>query len=68
MLCYDRIEYSEGIDVNRKSVSKEYDICDYQYFLNYSIKVVDLELVFTDCFYNLGSTDQVMQNRIPELR
>ena len=51
MLCYDRIEYSEGIDVNRKSASKEYDICDYQYFLNYSIKVtrmVDLELVFTD--------------------
>ena len=68
MLCYDRIEYSEGIDVNRKKASKEYDICDYQYFLNYSIKVVDLELVFTDCFYNLGSTDQVMQNRIPQLR
>ena len=43
MLCYDRIEYSEGIDVNRKSASKEYDICDYQYFLNYSIKVVDLD-------------------------
>ena len=31
MLEYDRIDISEGIDVN-KNASKEYDICHYQYF------------------------------------
>ena len=31
---YDRIDISEGIDINKTSASKEYDICDYWYFLN----------------------------------
>ena len=26
MLYYDRIDFSEGIDINKKSPSKEYDI------------------------------------------
>ena len=38
MLCYDRIDVSEGIDVNKTSASKEFDICHYCYFLNYSFK------------------------------
>ena len=38
MLYYDRIEVSEGIDVNKTSASKECDICHYWYFLNYSFK------------------------------
>ena len=38
MLYYDRIDVSEGIDVNKTSVSKECDICHYWYFLNYSFK------------------------------
>ena len=38
MLYYDRIEVSEGIDVNKTSTSKECDICHYWYFLNYSFK------------------------------
>ena len=38
MLYYDRIDVSEGIDVNKTSASKEYDICYYWYFLNYSFK------------------------------
>ena len=29
MLEYDRINISEGIDVNKTSLSKEYDICHY---------------------------------------
>ena len=29
MLEYDRIDISEGIDVNKTSVSKEFDICHY---------------------------------------
>ena len=36
MIYYDRIGISEGIDVNKTSVSKEYDVCHYWYFLNYS--------------------------------
>ena len=32
MLEYDRIDISEGIDVNKTSLSKECDICYYWYF------------------------------------
>ena len=38
MLYFDRIEVSEGIDVNKTSASKMCDICHYWYFLNYSLK------------------------------
>ena len=38
MLYYDRIDVSEGIDVNKTSVSKDCNICHYWYFLNYSFK------------------------------
>ena len=38
MLHYDRIDVSEGIDVNKTSASKECDICHYWYFLNDSFK------------------------------
>ena len=38
MLYFDRIDVSEGIDVNKTSASKEYDICDYWYFLNKCFK------------------------------
>ena len=38
MLYYDRIDVSEGIDVNKTSASKECDICHYWYFLYYSFK------------------------------
>ena len=34
MLEYDRIDISEGIDVNKTSASKECDICHYWYFKN----------------------------------
>ena len=32
MLEYDRIDISEGIDVNKTNASKKCDICHYQYF------------------------------------
>ena len=38
MLYYDKIDVSEGIDVNKTSASKECDVCHYWYFLNYSFK------------------------------
>ena len=34
MSYYDRIDVSEGVDVNKTSASKECDICHYWYFLN----------------------------------
>ena len=38
MLYYERIDASEGIDVNKASASKESDVCHYWYFFNYSFK------------------------------
>ena len=38
MLYFDRIDVSEGIDVNKTSASKECDIFHYRYFLTYSFK------------------------------
>ena len=35
MLHYDRIDVSEGTDVNKTSASKECNICQYWYFLSY---------------------------------
>ena len=34
MLHYDRIDVSEGIDVNKTSASKDCIICHYSYFLD----------------------------------
>ena len=38
MIYYDRVDFSEGIDVNKTSASKEYDVCHYWYFLTYSFE------------------------------
>ena len=38
MLYFDRTDISEGIDINKTSALKEWDICHYWYFLNYSFK------------------------------
>ena len=38
MLEYERIDISEGIDVNKTNLSKEYDICHYWYIKNVSFK------------------------------
>ena len=38
MLEYDRIDISEGIDVNKTSATKECDICHYWYFQNIGFK------------------------------
>ena len=38
MLCFDRIEVSEGLDVNKINKSKQCDICHYWYFLSKGFK------------------------------
>ena len=37
MLEYDRIDISEGIDVNKTSNSRECSFCHYYYFLDISL-------------------------------
>ena len=34
MIEYDRIDISEGIDINKTNASNECDICNYWYFLD----------------------------------
>ena len=38
MLEYERIDISEGIDVNKTNLSKKCDICHYWYFKNIGLK------------------------------
>ena len=38
MLQNERIDFSEGIDVNKTNLSKEYDICHYWYFKDIGFK------------------------------
>ena len=38
MLEYDRVDISEGIDVNKTNLSKECDICHYWYFKDIGFK------------------------------
>ena len=38
MIYYDRIDFSEGIDVNKTRESKECNICHYWDFLNKRFK------------------------------
>ena len=38
MLYFNRIDISEGIDVNKTGALKECDVYHYWYFLNYSFK------------------------------
>ena len=38
MLYFDTIDFSEGLDVYKRSALNECDICHYWYFLNYSFK------------------------------
>ena len=38
MLEYDRIDISEGIDINKTNASKGFKICDYWYFKDIGFK------------------------------
>ena len=38
MIYHDRIDISEGTDVNKTSSSKDYDVFHYWYFLNCNFK------------------------------
>ena len=38
MLCFDRIDVSEEVDINKTSAPKECNICHYWHFLNKGFK------------------------------
>ena len=38
MVYFNGIDISEGIDINKTSASKEFDICQEWYFLNNNFK------------------------------
>ena len=69
MLYYDRMDDSEGNDVNKTSASKECDICHYWYFLNKGFKfqwnvcnrchdLFMMSMNFSDIFiFNIKSVD-----------
>ena len=50
MLEYDRIDSSEGVDVNKTNFSKECDICHYWYFKDIGFKY---ELYLWNCCHDL---------------
>ena len=50
MLEYDRIDISEGIDMNKTSSSKECDICHYWHFLD---KNFNYEPYFCNGYHDL---------------
>ena len=45
MLCDDRIDVSEGIDINKTRESKGCGIRQYWYFLNKGFKCLDLLMI-----------------------
>ena len=55
MLEYDRIDISEGIDVNKTNLLKEFDICHYWYFKNIGFKCDP---------YSCNGCHDLMQNAI----
>ena len=54
MLQYDKIDISEGIDINKTNASKESKICHYKYFLD---KNVNYEPYLCNGCHNLMQKD-----------
>ena len=48
MLYFDRIDVSEGIDINKAKVSKECDICHYCYFIDNEFN--SQTFVWSECY------------------
>ena len=59
MLKYDKIDISEGTDINKTSESKECKFCHYWYFLN---KNFSYRLYLRDCCYNIVQTSTDFKN------
>ena len=51
MLCFDRIDVSKEIDVNKTSRSEESDICHYWYFKNKGFKFNHMYGIDVNIYY-----------------
>ena len=51
MLQYEKIDVSEGIDINKTSASKESELCHYWFFKDVGFKLE--QHVFNGCHYLL---------------
>ena len=59
ILYYNRIDVSEGIDVNKTSESKECDICHYWYFLDKGFK---FQLNVCNGYHDLLMMSMILSN------
>ena len=60
MLEYDRINISEGIDINKcEETSREYNLCKFYYFLDKNFKY---EPYLCDGCYDMSIKAVIMQN------
>ena len=59
MLYYDRIEFSEGIDVNKISVSKECDINDVKNLSD--IAILNIKGSDSRCIISLNSKNKAVK-------
>ena len=59
MLEYDRIDLSEGIDVNKRSNSKECSFCHYYYFLDINF---NYQKYLCDGCHDMSMKANIMQN------
>ena len=59
MLEYDRIDLSEGIDVNKTSNSRECSFCHYYYFLDINF---NYQKYLCDGFHDMPMKANSMQN------
>ena len=57
MLEHDRIDISEGIDVNKTNASKECDICHYWYFLDKNFKYEPH--LYNGCHYLMQNVNDI---------
>ena len=66
MLYFDRIDISEGIDVNKSSQSKEWDICHYRYFLDKGFKFqLNVCNGCHDLLMSMNLSDTASLNKVP---
>ena len=59
MIEYDRIDLSQGIDVNKTSSSREFSLCHYYYFLD---KNFNYQKYLCDGCHDMSMKANSMQN------
>ena len=59
MIEYDRIDISQGIDVNKTSSSREFSLCHYYYFLD---KNFNYQKYLCDGCHDMSMKANSMQN------